>query len=168
MLRHSLAHFDQIRILLGLILVNHEWRRFLKRKILHLQIWNYIWIPIWELCTWYWLRLKACSASALFLNFGFYQLRVKPIWKKWNHGFKNTKQFFDFHLRDASGFPSARNVEEFFFPFRSNSYRFMVDSGLPWIKVIFKSQNSSFANIRSYLDTHLRVVHVVPIMSEDV
>ena len=93
---------------------------------------------------------------------------MKPIWKKWNHGFKNSKKNFDFHLRDASGFPSARNIEELFFPLQSNSYRFTADSSLPRIKVIFKNQNSSFANIRSYLDTHLRVVHVVPIMSEDV
>jgi len=32
-------------------------------------------------------------------------------------------------LRDGSGVPSARNVEAFFFPFRSNSYCFRVDSG---------------------------------------
>ena len=35
-------------------------------------------------------------------------------------------------------------------------------------KVIFKKQNSLFANMKSYLDTHLRVVHVVLIASEDV
>ena len=58
MLRQSLAHFDQIFIILGLILVNPEWRWFLKRKILHLQIWNIIWIPIWELYTWSRLREK--------------------------------------------------------------------------------------------------------------
>jgi hypothetical protein len=31
----------------------------------------------------------------------------------------------------------------------------------PPMKVIFEKQNSSFANMKSYLDTHLRVVHVV-------
>jgi hypothetical protein len=36
------------------------------------------------------------------------------------------------------------------------------------MKVIFEKQNSSFANMKSYLDTHLRVVHVVPIAEEDV
>jgi hypothetical protein len=36
------------------------------------------------------------------------------------------------------------------------------------MKVIFEKQNSSFANIKSYLDTHLRVVDVVPIASEGV
>jgi len=48
-LRYSFAHFDQIRIVLGMISVNPGWRWFLKRKILHLQIWNDIWIPFWEL-----------------------------------------------------------------------------------------------------------------------
>jgi hypothetical protein len=51
----------------------------------------------------------------------FDQPRMKANWKKWNYGFKNTKQFFDTHLRDASGFPRDRNVEAFFFPFRLNS-----------------------------------------------
>ena len=51
-LRHSLADFDQIRIVLRWIFVHPEWRWFLKRQILHLQIWNHIWIPIWELYTW--------------------------------------------------------------------------------------------------------------------
>jgi len=51
-LRHSFAHFDQICIVLGFILVNPQWRWFLKRKIVHLQIWNNIWIPIWELYMW--------------------------------------------------------------------------------------------------------------------
>jgi hypothetical protein len=36
------------------------------------------------------------------------------------------------------------------------------------MKVIFEKQNSSFANMKSYLDTHLRFVHVVLIVSEDV
>jgi hypothetical protein len=83
MLRHSFAHFDQIHIVLGLILVNLEWRWFLKRKILHLQIWNHIWIPFWELYTWSWLRAKMCSSWA-----PFYQLRVilgpsltRPEWR---------------------------------------------------------------------------------------
>jgi hypothetical protein len=31
-------------------------------------------------------------------------------------------------LRDASGFPSARNVETLFGAFRSNSYHFRFDS----------------------------------------
>jgi len=70
-LRHSLAHFDQIRIVLGLILVNPEWRWFLKSNIPHLQIWNHIWIPIWDLYTWSWLRAKTCSSWA-----PFSQLRV--------------------------------------------------------------------------------------------
>jgi len=34
--------------------------------------------------------------------------------------------------------------------------------------VIFEMQNSSFSNMKSYLDTHLRFVHVVLIVSEDV
>ena len=51
-LRHSIAHFDQTRIVLEPILVNPEWRWFLKIKIVHLQIWNHIWIPIWQLYTW--------------------------------------------------------------------------------------------------------------------
>jgi hypothetical protein len=42
---------------------------------------------------------------------------------------KNIKQFFDTHLRDSSGFPSALNVEAFFGAFWLNSYRFRVDSG---------------------------------------
>jgi hypothetical protein len=36
------------------------------------------------------------------------------------------------------------------------------------MKVIFEKKNSSFANMKSSLDTHLRVVHVVLIGSEDV
>jgi len=52
MVRHSFANFDQIRIVSGSILVNPEWRWFLKRKILYLKTWNHIWIPIWELYTW--------------------------------------------------------------------------------------------------------------------
>jgi hypothetical protein len=67
-------------------------------------------------------------------------------------------------LRDASGLPSTRNVEDFFGIIRSNSYRFW----LTLMKVIFEKENSSFANIKSYLDTHLRVVHAVLIESEDV
>ena len=51
-LRHSFSHFDQIHIVLGLILVNLEWRWFLKREILHLQIRNHICISIWELYRW--------------------------------------------------------------------------------------------------------------------
>jgi hypothetical protein len=47
----------------------------------------------------------------------FDQPRMKAIWKKWNYGFKNTKLFFDTHLRDIGGFPSSRNVEAFFGPF---------------------------------------------------
>jgi len=70
-LRHSLEHFDQIRIVLGLILVNLEWRCILKRQILHFQRWNHIWIPIWELHTWSRLREKTCSLWATFS-----QLRV--------------------------------------------------------------------------------------------
>jgi hypothetical protein len=54
---------------------------------------------------------------------------MKAILKKLNYGFKNTKYFFDTHLRDASGFPIARNVETFFCPFRLNSFRFRIDSG---------------------------------------
>jgi hypothetical protein len=83
---HYLAHFDQIRIVLGSILL-----------------------------------------GPLFLKFD--QPRMKAIWKKWNYGFKNTKLFFDTHLRDIGGFPSSRNVEAFFGPFLSTSYRFRVDFG---------------------------------------
>ena len=36
------------------------------------------------------------------------------------------------------------------------------------MKVIFEKKFFSFANNESYLDTHLRVVHVVLIASEDV
>ena len=70
-LRHSLANFDQIRIVLGLIMVNSEWWWFLKRQILHFQRWNHIWIPIWELYKWSRLREKTCSSRA-----PFSQLRV--------------------------------------------------------------------------------------------
>ena len=38
----------------------------------------------------------------------------------------------------------------------------------PPMKVIFEKQNSLFANMKSYLDTPLRFVHVVLIASEDV
>ena len=51
-LRHYFSQFDRIRIILESILVNPKWRWFLKNKILHLEIWNHIWIPIWELYTW--------------------------------------------------------------------------------------------------------------------
>jgi hypothetical protein len=34
--------------------------------------------------------------------------------------------------------------------------------------VIFEKNNFSFANMKSYLDSHLRVVHVVLIAREDV
>ena len=63
-LRHSFSHFDQIHIVLGATMVNPEWRWFLKRKILHLQILNHIWIHIWELYTWFWWRAKTCSSWA--------------------------------------------------------------------------------------------------------
>jgi hypothetical protein len=36
------------------------------------------------------------------------------------------------------------------------------------MKVVFEKQNSLFANMKSYFDTHLSVVHVVLITSEDV
>jgi hypothetical protein len=36
------------------------------------------------------------------------------------------------------------------------------------MKLIFEKKNSSFANMKSYLDTHLRVVHTVLIVSENV
>jgi hypothetical protein len=36
------------------------------------------------------------------------------------------------------------------------------------MKVIFEKTNSSFQKMKSYLDTHLRVVHVVLILGEDV
>ena len=36
------------------------------------------------------------------------------------------------------------------------------------MKVIFEKKSSSFENMKSYLDTDLRVVHVVLIVSEDV
>jgi hypothetical protein len=36
------------------------------------------------------------------------------------------------------------------------------------MKVIFEKQNFSFANMESYLDSHLSVVHVVLITSENV
>jgi hypothetical protein len=55
--------------------------------------------------------------------------RMKVILKKWNYGFENITQFFDTHLRDASGLQSVRNVEAFFGPFRSNLYHFRVDFG---------------------------------------
>jgi hypothetical protein len=71
MLRHSFAHFDQIRIILGLILVNPKWRWFKKRQILNFQRWNHIYIPIWEFYTWSRLREKRCSSWA-----PFSQLRV--------------------------------------------------------------------------------------------
>jgi len=86
---------------------------------------------------------------------------MKAIWKKWNYGFKNT------HLRDASGFPSDRNVEAFFGPFRSNLYRFRVDSGEPQMKVIFEKTIFSFPKMKAYLDKHLRVIHVVLTAGED-
>ena len=35
------------------------------------------------------------------------------------------------------------------------------------MKVIFEKTNSSFSNTKSYLNTRLRVVHVVPIAGED-
>ena len=70
-LRHSLSHFNQIRIVLRSILVNPEWRWVLKRETLHLQIWNHIWIPFWELYTWYLFRAKMCIYWA-----PFSQLRV--------------------------------------------------------------------------------------------
>jgi len=35
------------------------------------------------------------------------------------------------------------------------------------MKVIFEKKNSSFPKIKSYLDTHLRFVHVVLFTSED-
>jgi hypothetical protein len=56
---------------LGLSLVNPEWRWFLKIKNIHFQIWNHIWIPVWELNRWSWLREKSCSSWA-----PFSQLRV--------------------------------------------------------------------------------------------
>jgi len=34
--------------------------------------------------------------------------------------------------------------------------------------VVFEKKIPSFANMKSYLNTHLRVVHVVPIAEEDV
>jgi hypothetical protein len=36
------------------------------------------------------------------------------------------------------------------------------------MKVIFEKINSSFPKMKSYLDVHLRVVHVVPIARKDV
>ena len=42
------------------------WRWFLKIKNLHLQIWNHIWIPVWELNKCSWLRAKSCSSWAPF------------------------------------------------------------------------------------------------------
>jgi len=69
--RHSFSHFDQIRIVLGSILLNPEWSLFLKSKILHLQIWNHIWIPIWELYMGSWLRAKMCSSWAPFSQLRF-------------------------------------------------------------------------------------------------
>jgi hypothetical protein len=36
------------------------------------------------------------------------------------------------------------------------------------MKVIFEKINSSFPKMKSYLDVHLRVVHVVPIAKKDV
>jgi hypothetical protein len=36
------------------------------------------------------------------------------------------------------------------------------------MKVIFEKKNYSFVNMKSYLDTHLRVVHMVLIASEEV
>jgi hypothetical protein len=35
------------------------------------------------------------------------------------------------------------------------------------MKVIFEETNPSFPKIKSYLDTHLRVAHMVPIAGED-
>jgi hypothetical protein len=35
------------------------------------------------------------------------------------------------------------------------------------MKVIFEKKSSSFANMKSYLDTHLIFLHVVLVMSED-
>jgi hypothetical protein len=34
--------------------------------------------------------------------------------------------------------------------------------------VILEKQNYSFENMKSYLDTHLRVIHVILIVSEDI
>ena len=51
---------------------------------------------------------------------------------------------------------------------RHSFAHFGLDSGLPPMKVIFEQKKSSFENMKSYLDTHLRVVHVVLIPSEDV
>ena len=36
------------------------------------------------------------------------------------------------------------------------------------MKVVFERNNSSFADVKSCLDTHLRVVHMVLIVREDV
>jgi hypothetical protein len=35
------------------------------------------------------------------------------------------------------------------------------------MNVIFEKKNSPFANMKSYLDTHLRVVHIVLIVGEN-
>jgi hypothetical protein len=36
------------------------------------------------------------------------------------------------------------------------------------MKEIFEKTNSSFPNMKSYLDTHLKIVHDVPIVGENV
>ena len=94
---HYLALFNPICIILGLILVNPEWRWFFKIQILHFQRWNHICICIWELYTWSRLREKPCNSWAVFFSTlgqsrpKFDQPRTKAIWKKWKYGFQNIK-----------------------------------------------------------------------------
>ena len=63
-------------------------------------------------------------------------------------------------MRDASGFPSARNDQ-----IRIVLGLILVNPEWRWF---FKRQFFSFPKMKSYLDTNLRVVHVVPIAGEDI
>ena len=134
-LRHFFAHFDRIRIVLGSIMVNPEWRWFLKRTILHLEIWNHIWIPIWELYIWSWLREKMCSSWAPFsqlrviLGPSLTSLERRLFGRNGIIGLKIQKKKIHMHLRDSSGFSSTCNVEAFFCLFWSYSYHFWIDYG---------------------------------------
>jgi len=98
-MRHSFSHFDQIRIVLGLIMVSPEWRWFLKSKILYLQIWNHIWIPIWELYMWSSLRAKTWCSWAPFsqlrviLGQRFTRLEWRLFGRSWIMGLKIQNNF---------------------------------------------------------------------------
>jgi hypothetical protein len=89
------------------------------------------------------------------------------LWiEKPSYQFPNMESYLDTHFRVVHVVLIVSEDASFLGLFFSTSGH-ILGSGLNGVGLWVEKKNSRFPNTESYLDTHLRVVHVVLIVSED-